>query len=296
MVLRRSAATVLAVVGALLLPLALIATWSGTVSDTDRYVSAIAPLAERRDVQDAVAERVAEVAAAQVEVSGSAATLEQYLRSQGLDAGGAARSAVRSAVRAAALVVVRSDAFPGLWTSAHRTFHEELVRALASDRGTDVRLDLRPVLERALSRIAADGPDLTLAADAVPADASITLASDSDLDAARTAYRALDEARTWLPPLVGVILVLALLLAVDRPRMLRRIGVLSAVTVALTLPLLALATAGIDDSGDTASGRTLASALWGALSSRLWHLLLAGLVASVVVALVGLVAGRARRA
>lgn len=296
MVLRRSAATLLAVVGALLLPLALIATWSGTVSDTDRYVAAVAPLAERRNVQDAVAERVGEVAAAQVEVSGGAATLEQYLRSQGLDAGGAAQAAVRSAVRAAALVVVRSEAFPALWRSAHRTFHEELMRALASDRGTDVRLDLRPILQRALDRIADGGPDLTLASGAVPADASITLASDRDLDAARTAYRGLDEARTWLPPLTGVVLLLALLLAVDRPRMLRRIGVLGTLTVLLTLPLVALATAGIDDAADTASGRTLASALWDALSSGLWRLLVIGLAGSVGVALVGVVAGRTRRA
>src|SRR5690349_3258582 len=108
---RTVVAIVLIVAGCLLAPVAVTAAWARThVTNTDRYVATVAPLANDAGVRNAVADRVTEV----------------ILRNLPERIANGARDVVRDQVGQ----LVESDRFPGLWRSANRAAHGQLVAAL----------------------------------------------------------------------------------------------------------------------------------------------------------------------
>ncbi|MEV7547916.1 hypothetical protein AB0O29_36070, partial [Streptomyces sp. NPDC089915] len=160
---------VLIVLGCLLAPLGILASWtSDIVGNTDRYVTTVAPLASDPDVRAAVANRVTGAVMEHIDLPAllaDAAPDERPLLEKALGRlGGSLEGALSSFVREKAQDVVASDAFGTVWTDANRAVHTSLVRALTGSgegavtvENDAVTLDLAPVIEQVKQRLVRSG-------------------------------------------------------------------------------------------------------------------------------------------
>src|SRR5437867_4002809 len=140
---RWSLATVLIVLGALLAPLAVTAVWlRSEVSDTDRYVSTVAPLAHDPAVRRAVTDRITTEVFRRIDVEGLTNRAADALDRPGVpDAAGTALHAlaqpiangVQGWVHDQVGRFVASEQFAQAWAEANRTAHAQLVAALTGN-------------------------------------------------------------------------------------------------------------------------------------------------------------------
>jgi len=255
----------LALLACLLLPLAVLSTWSATVvGDTDAYVDTVAPLAEDRDVQDAAAERMVDLVDEQISLGPARPTVKQ-----------------------ATLVVVEGPAFPPVWRAANRAAHRDLVRILEDDRAEG---DAVIRLGGLVSAIAESLGPSQLATTVAELDPTFVVASSDELEQARTTYAVLETLGFWLPLVWIVLVVLALLVARHRRRTGFWLGLGSAITLSLLFPFLAAVEDGLVDNvppGD----RELARAVWDVVTEDLRNGVALGIGVSLLVALVFLLLG-----
>lgn len=274
--LRSGLAGLVAVLACLVLPLGLLSVWTAErVTDTSGYVAAVTPLASDPAVRQAATERL--VAAA----------------TQAVDVGGLSDAEValaRQVLTRAVAQVVRSAAFRTVWVQANRVAHRQLLGALRQDTGQDVTLELAPLLESVLSPLRALGLPAGAISAAAGAATTITVADGPRVEQARTVYRVVDAAGSWLPLLGAALVALALLLAPRRSSVLRLLGAGSALTSAVLLAALVLARTPAVDSAP-AQDRPVLAAIWDVLTQSLQRGVLAAIAVSVVVLAAGLAAG-----
>ncbi|MGC5411734.1 hypothetical protein ACPXCX_49965, partial [Streptomyces sp. DT225] len=121
---------VLLVLLAVLVPLSALSAWVDLeIDDTDRYVSAVAPLADDPEVQNTVADLITDSAMKQIDVGPLQSTVRRFLH-----------QAVES--------FTTTEAFQDAWTAANRTAHETVTAALDGQSGESVTIDLAPVTEQ----------------------------------------------------------------------------------------------------------------------------------------------------
>ncbi|MFC4469847.1 hypothetical protein ACFPH6_36020 [Streptomyces xiangluensis] len=222
--LRQAGSSVLLLLALLLAPLAVVAAWvQDTVSDTDRYVETVAPLASEPPVQEVVINRLTDRVVANVDVAAVTDSLTRALQDAGapprvvegaesLEA--PLRSAVRSVVDATITRVITSDAFQQVWEGANRRSHAAVVNMLTGERegavraeGDTVQLDVGAVVDEVRERLVDAGFDK---AAAIPdTDRTITLFQTEELGKAQDTMRLLDILGTWLPVLTVVLAALA---------------------------------------------------------------------------------------
>ncbi|KRB47526.1 hypothetical protein [Terrabacter sp. Root181] len=250
--LRSVLAAVLIVIGVVLVPVGVTATWlRTTVTDTDNWVETVTPLA----TDPAVTAFVEDRATARVLVAIS----DQHLVDralEALEAGGrpvAARALgllkaplaaqVEQVVRRVVTAVVGSDQFATVWVAANQVSHAQLVAVLSRspdgaivDNGTDVSIDIGNIVEPIEQRLVAAG--VPLVDKLPPITVSVPLLPSSDLDTARTAYNALRVGGVALPLLAIAFIAGGVAMARDRRRALVRVGLGAAVAcVVLVLGL-----------------------------------------------------------
>lgn len=273
---RSSLTAVVGVLAALLLPLGLLSVWvHEVVSDTDRYVETVAPLADDEAV----------TAAAATELQREALRL-------------VARSGVTLVPGAEELVVlvvrdvVDSAAFREVWVEANRSAHRRLVAALErrSDAGLDdqgrITVDLGEALQTVVRQLTLKGHPVP---DTSGVDASFVVMDADQLATARRAYALLDALGFWLPVAWAAAVLLTLVLA--RRRLAGAARLAAASVAGLALLALALALARDAVTADLPQ-RDVAQAVWDVVVRGLWRQLeVCGAVAAVVAVLAGL-AGR----
>lgn len=242
---------VLIVVACLLAPLSLVAIWSNSqVSDTDRYVASVAPLARTASVQTAIANRVTTVVDRQLDVQGLLDEAVTALQGQGLPErtgerlkglAGPLESAVNGFVHNAALKLVKSEEFATLWEKANRAAHTQLTAVLSGQgskvlkvQGDTVSIDLGPIIERLKQHLVAAG--LTIAGSLPTVHPTFELFASDRLVQAQTAYSLLNTV-AWVLPLVALVL-LAAGVAVARNR--RRTALVAALGVLVAMLALGL--------------------------------------------------------
>jgi uncharacterized membrane protein len=243
---------VLILIAGVLAPASIVARWArDTVSDTDRYVQTVAPLANDPAVQKAIANRVTGEIFQRVDVRAVTQDAIDALAAQGLPPrvsdGLSALSAplaggVRSFVTTQVTKLVESDAFADAWAQANRQAHTQLVAVLTGE-GSDavsvangtVALNLGPIIETVKQRLSAAG--FTLAEQIPAVNAQFTIFQSDDITKAQSAFSALDNLASWLP--VVALLLLALAVYVARSR--RRALMWSALAVAGSMLLLGAA-------------------------------------------------------
>lgn len=249
----RTAGSVILIVLASVLALpAVLAVWaSDQVSDTDRYVATVAPLARDPQVQAALTNRVSAVVIRQIDVPALVDRLSKAVGQAGVPPQTAAlvtalrgpiANGLDSVVHAAVGAVVASDAFATVWTEANRTAHTAVVKALTGEGGGAVRLkdnqvsvDLSPVITKVKDRLVASGFGLAARIPAVHTD--FTVFSSPDLAKYQTWFRLLQLAGDWLPVVAVAIAAIGVLLAHDR----RRAMVGAAFGIAAAMLVLGLA-------------------------------------------------------
>ncbi|MFI9785967.1 hypothetical protein ACIHEI_21065 [Kitasatospora sp. NPDC051984] len=221
-------AVVLIVLAALLTPLAVVASWSrAQVTDTNRFVATLAPLASDPAVQGAVANRATTAIMQQLPISdllNEVAPPDRPALNAALGRiGPALTDGLTGFVHDQVLNVVQSDAFAGIWENILRNAHATFTKVLTGQgggavqvKGDTVTLDLAPVITQVKDRLVANG--VGLAAKIPETHTDFVLVQSDAVKKAQTGLRLLDVAGLWVPVLAVLCAVGGILLAVHHRR------------------------------------------------------------------------------
>ena len=246
-------AGVLIVVAAILAPLSVVAIWAhDEISDTDRYVETVAPLASDPAVQDAISARITEEIFSRLDVKAITQDAVDALASRGLPPAAVTSlkalatplsSGVRSFVAEKVDALVKSPQFEEAWVTANREAHAQVVAVLTGElensavsvEGKTISVNLATVIDTVKSRLEDEGFGL---ASRIPSvDAQFTIVQSVDITKAQNYFRLLTGVARGLPILALVLLAGAV--AIGRSR--RRTLVVGALAVAASMLLLGLA-------------------------------------------------------
>jgi hypothetical protein len=248
---RTIVATLLIVLACLLAPLSVVAVWArNQVTNTDRYVATVAPLAEDPAIQNAIADQITAQVFTYIDVRGLTNEVVDALATRGLPPRLAAQlqaltvpiaSGVEGFTRTQVGKVVQSQAFADAWVQANRVAHDELVKALTGEGGgaitvedNRVSVNMAPFIQTVKQQLTAAG--FTLAARIPEVNASFTLFQSDSITRARSAFNLLNTLGVWLPVIVLILIVLGVYVARDHRRALVGAGL----GVALGMLVLAL--------------------------------------------------------
>ncbi|MFF8646656.1 hypothetical protein ACF06D_00195 [Streptomyces griseoluteus] len=304
--MRSVCAAVLIVLGCLLAPLALVATWTADLADdTDQYVATVAPLAHDPAVQNAAAARITDELMRYLDLSdllkdvapADRPRLEKALGTLGksLD------DAISGFVQDKAREVVASDTFARFWTDANRRLHTTVDKALTGSGGGAVRIegdavtvDLAPVVQQVKSRLVDAG--LKPAAKIPDVHTDFTVLRTEKVADLQTYFRLLQLAGVWLPVVAALLLAGGVLLAVRRRRALVAAALGFAVTALLLGVGLSVFRAFYLDALPASVSQPAAGAVYDTLTRFLRTAVRAVVALGVVLALAAWLSGPGRHA
>jgi len=252
---RTVVATLLIVVACVLAPLSVVAVWTrNQVTNTDRYVATVSPLASDPAIQNAIADQITAQVFTYIDIRGLTTQAAEALAQRGnlpprladqLQAFAVPiANGVQSFTRDQVGKVVASDAFTNAWIQANRTAHAELVKALTGEGGgaitvenDTVSVNLAAFVQTVKAQLVASG--FTLAERIPEVNASFVLFQSKDITRVRSGFNLLNTLGVWLPIIMLILLVLGVYVAKDH----RRALVGAAVGVAVSMVVLALALA-----------------------------------------------------
>lgn len=227
-------AVVLIVLGVLLAPLAVAAGWAKwTLTDTERFVAAYAPLSRSPEVRTYVVDQTMTVVDAQIDVDGLTRQLADGLVALGAGPRASAAlqtlqstaaSGLRSILRDGVSEFVASDQFDAAWAESLRLGHSQVVATLGGDPAAvaeisedgSLGIPLAPIVERVKGRLVDRG--ITVAERIPTVDRSLVLVRSDQLPAVQLAYAATVAVGTWLPWVVLSLLVGGVAVAPGRRR------------------------------------------------------------------------------
>jgi hypothetical protein len=230
---RAAVSATLIVVACVLAPLAVTAVWADRqISDVDRYVATVAPLADEPAVQAAVADQVSTVVLDKLDVPTLTSDVVDGLAQQDLSPRAVAglralsvplTNGIESFVRSSVDKVVASDQFAQAWVQANRTAHTAVVRLLSGEQGgaisaqgNEVTINLAPIVAEVKQRLVDSG---YTAADKLPEiDTSFVLVTSDAVTKAQRFYSLLDTLGFWLPLVSLALLGLGVYAARSRRR------------------------------------------------------------------------------
>lgn len=251
---RATGSAVLIVVAAVLSLLAVIAVWANDqVTDTNRFVATMAPLASDPQVQDALTTRVTNVVVQQINVPSLVGQLSQAASQKGVppkaanligSLSGPIGSGITSLVGNIVNKVVTSPAFATVWTNAMRTAHASMVKALTGQGGgavslanNQVTIDIAPIIEQVKTQLV--GAGLGLASKIPTVHATFTVYSSKSIGKLKSYLRLLQILGNWMPVIAVLVAAAGVYLARDRRRAL--IGAAIGVAAAMLLLGVSLA-------------------------------------------------------
>jgi hypothetical protein len=239
------------VIGCVLAPLSVAAVWTrNQVTNTNRYVATVSPLADDPAIQNAITDQITAQVFNYIDVQGLTTQVVDALGERGLTPALATQlqalavpiaSGVESFTRSQVARVVQSDAFADAWVQANRVAHAELVKALTGEGGGSVTVEndtvsvnLAAFIQTVKQRLVDSG--FAVAARIPEVNASFVLFQSADVTRARSAFNLLNTLGVWLPVVAIVLLVLGVYVARDH----RRATVGAALGVAISMVVLAL--------------------------------------------------------
>jgi hypothetical protein len=251
---RTVVATLLIVVACVLAPLSAVAVWTrNQVTNTDRYVATVSPLANDPAIQAAITDQITTQVFTYLDVQGLTTQAIDALADRGLTPTLASQlralavpiaDGVQSFTRSQVAKVVQSDAFADAWVQANRAAHQELVAALTGEGGgtltvenDTVTVNLAAFIQVVKQRLVDAG--FSVAARIPEVNASFVVFQSKDITRVRSGFQLLNTLGIWLPILALVLLVLGVYVAKDH----RRALVGAALGVAVSMVVLALALA-----------------------------------------------------
>ncbi|MEI2717203.1 MAG: hypothetical protein V9E98_09440 [Candidatus Nanopelagicales bacterium] len=301
---------VLIIVACIMAPLSVVAVWArGEVTDTDRYVATVAPLASDPAVQQAVSDRVSDELLAQVDIpaltqefvsvvsDNRKLTPRQEAALTALE--GPVNSGIEGFIRDKVTQVIQSPQFASVWTQANTQLHMELNSVLSGENsgavsieGDKLVLNVGDVVEQVKTELVADGFSV---ASKIPAvDAQIVLAESNSIAEAQSAYSALNTIGVWLPIIAAILAILGILVANTSRKAVLGLGI--GLTLAMFVSALAVASlrAGLIAELPEASSAAAATAILDQVTLFLRQALWAGFAAGIVLILAAVFTGPSR--
>ncbi|MEY9861047.1 hypothetical protein ABH935_006685 [Catenulispora sp. GAS73] len=230
---RTGSSVLVIVLASVLALLSVVSVWAAnTVTDTDRFVSTLGPLAKNPQVQTGVSNRISTIVLDQVDVDSVVKQLSQAASSSNLPPQTAALlsrlngpidSGLKSLVGTVVDKVVTSDAFASVWNNALRTAHASFEKALTGKGGGavnlmngEVQLDLGPAVAMVKTQLVDQGFP---AASRIPTvNTTFTIYKSSSLGKLKTYFRLLQIVGDWLPVFTVLIAAAGVFLARNRRR------------------------------------------------------------------------------
>jgi hypothetical protein len=249
---RTIVAVLLIVVGCVLAPLGVVAIWArNQVTNTDRYVATVAPLAEDPAIQQAITDQITNQVFTYIDVRGLTTQAVDALSQRGSLPPRVAdqlqaltvpiANGLQSFTRSQVAKIVQGQAFADAWVQANRAAHQELVKALTGEGGgaitvenDTVSINLAAFIQTVKQQLTAAG--FTLAERIPTVNASFTVFRSADVARVQRGFNLLNTLGVWLPVIALVLLVLGVYVAKDH----RRALVGAALGVAAGMVLLAL--------------------------------------------------------
>lgn len=301
-------ATVLIVIGAILAPVAVIASWAKVqLTDTDSFVATYAPLAHDPGVQAFVTDEA--VKAVQDNVDIDQLTSQVIDGITGLGTGPVATKALESLkgplaqgivslLQSTVQRFVASEAFAQVWQQALRTSHDQLIATMQNDPnaaitvGSDgsVGIQLGPIIDRVKQLLVEQG--VSFAAQIPSVDRTITVAQNSSIPTLQLFYGLAVAAGAWLPWVA--IALLALGVVVARRRALALVWAAVALALAMGITLAAIGIGRIVFVSSVSPSLVpsgLAQTLYSTVTDAMIATAVAVLVLAIAVAIVGWFSG-----
>jgi hypothetical protein len=230
---RTIVAALLLVLACVLAPLSVVAVWArNQVTNTDRYVATVAPLASDPAIQQAITDRITAQVFTYIDIQGLTSQAIDALSERGLSPqladqlqalAGPIAGGVESFTRTQVAKIVQSQAFADAWTQANRLAHDELVKALTGEGGgavtvqnDAVSVDLAAFIQTVKQQLTAAG--FSLAARIPEVNASFTLFQSADITRVRSGFNLLNTLGVWLPVIVLILIILGVYVAKDHRR------------------------------------------------------------------------------
>jgi hypothetical protein len=239
-------ATVLVVVGAILLPIAGLSFWArNMVLDTDRYLDTVEPLASDPAVQAAMADRLSEVV---VDVTDIQARAAAALPERAAFLAAPIAAGMERVVNDLAAQLLASDQFEQLWVEANRVAHNQIVDILEGKSTEGIERDdgqvvvlLGPLAERLLDRVSQVVPIDLSNIDAERLNVRFVLIDSDDLAKVQSLVEWANRLTYLLIALAVASFVAAVFVAPDRRAGLQRVGIGIAASMSVTLLAYAFA-------------------------------------------------------
>jgi hypothetical protein len=248
---RSIVAVLCVIVAGLLTTPAAVAYWGQrTLNDTQRYVDTVEPLVNSPEVQDVIAAKVTDAIEKQVDIEAIlndvfAGVITDRPRLEQLV--GPLSAAVNGLIEREVRAFVASDAFADLWVRVNTRAQQALQRVLKGEesgavslQGEQVVLDVDEVIDQVKQRLVARGLTLVENVPIPETDRQIVLMEAPQVRQLRTIYAFGNPVARWLLPIVGVLYLMAFVLARRRPRMTVAIGTLLAVNALLVALALSI--------------------------------------------------------
>jgi hypothetical protein len=230
---RTVVASVLIVVACVLAPLSAVAVWTkNQVTNTDRYVRTMAPLASEPAIQSALTDRITAAVFANVDVKALYNQAVDALAKQGLPPNRAAQlqsfavpvaNGVESFTHSQVAKIVQSPAFANAWVQINRQAHAALVKAMTGEGGgavtiknDTVTLNLGPLIHTVKQQLTASG--FNLAAKIPETNATFVLFQSSAITKAQSGFNLLNKLGIWLPIIVLALIALGVYVAKSHRR------------------------------------------------------------------------------
>jgi hypothetical protein len=231
---RTTGAVLLIALGVLLAPLSVVSVWArGEVTDTERYVETVAPLAHDPAVQQAIATDITNQVFQYIDVRGltqqafaalaERGSLPPVLATQLQALAVPLSNGVRSFAEDQILKAVQTDVFATAWEQANRTAHQQVVAALTGEGDTSVRIeggavkvDMAAFLTVVKQRLVSSGFQL---AERIPTvNADIVVFQSADLTKVQRGFQVLDKLGFWMPFVCLVLVGAGIYVARDHRR------------------------------------------------------------------------------
>lgn len=297
---QRITSVVLLVIGFILVPLSAIAIWShNQLTNTDRYVSTVSPLAGNKDIQQTLATAVVNALFDNVDVPKQ---IEDALPKRAKFLGEPIANGMRTYANDVAEKLLASDQFQTLWDAINRRAHDQLVALLTDDpskahgavsiKDGQVTLDLSSVVKQVQGKLVDAGLTFLENVDVPPVSRTVAIINTEGLAEARS-YLGILDTLAWVLPVLGILaLVASALLVPNRRRGTIRAALVLVAACVLTLVLLAIGRSLYLDAATTPKvSEGTAAAVFDILVRNLrYGVIVLGLI-GVIIALVAYFAG-----
>lgn len=309
---RTTLSFILILIAAILAPLSVATTFAvSQISDTDRYVSTVAPLAKNPVIQAAVADRLSkeiftyvdldEISDTAVAAIGESADLSDRSQTLLLALTGPLKSGIESFTHDQVTAVVQSEAFANSWAEANRVAHAEIVKLLSGDQSGALNLadgkitvDVGFAVEQVKQGLVEGGFEL---ASNIPAvTATFVLYESDNLSTLQTYYSIANTFGYWLP-IVAIVLALAGIFVANRRRTaVVGLGFGVLVTMAALSVALSVARNGYLLALPPDANREAAGIVFDTVTRFLYEGLRAAALAGLIVGLAAILVGSSRAA